>query len=54
VIVALTDDGLARLLETAPVHTRGVRELFVAQLDDQELDVLQRALDKVTANCNFG
>jgi DNA-binding MarR family transcriptional regulator len=54
VIVALTDDGLARLLETAPVHARGVRELFVAQLDDQELDALQSALDKVTVNCTFG
>lgn len=54
VIVALTDAGLARLLETAPVHTRGVRELFVAPLDDRELDALQSALDKVTVNCTFG
>lgn len=54
VIVALTDDGLARLLETAPVHARGVRELFVAQLDDQELAALQSALDKVTVDTTFG
>jgi len=54
VIVALTDDGLARLLETAAVHSRGVRELFVAQLDDQELAALQSALDKVTVDTTFG
>src|SRR5436190_13586108 len=28
VIVALTDAGVARLAETAPVHLRGVSELF--------------------------
>ena len=54
VIVALTDDGLARLLETAAVHAGGVRELFVAQLDDQELAALQTALDKVTVDTMFG
>src|SRR5213078_201980 len=36
VVVALTDAGVARLTETAPVHLRGVSELFVAQLDEQE------------------
>src|SRR5712691_3715295 len=41
VVVSLTDAGVARLTETAPVHLRGVSELFVAQLDDQELAVLQ-------------
>src|SRR5213080_2322772 len=54
VVVALTDAGIARLTETAPVHLRGVSELFVAQLDDQELAVLKNALDKVTADCTFG
>jgi len=54
VIVALTKTGLARLLETTPVHARGVRELFVAQLDDQELAALQSALDKVTVDTTFG
>jgi DNA-binding MarR family transcriptional regulator len=54
VIVALTDAGVARLTETAPVHLRGVSELFVAQLDHQELAVLQHALDKVTVDCTFG
>ena len=54
VVVALTDAGVARLTETAPVHLRGVSELFVAQLDDQELAVLKSALDKVIADCTFG
>jgi len=54
VVVALTDAGIARLTETAPVHLRGVSELFVAQLDDQELVVLKNALDKVTVECTFG
>jgi DNA-binding MarR family transcriptional regulator len=54
VIVALTDAGVARLTETAPVHLHGVSELFVAQLDDQELAVLKNALDNVTVDCTFG
>jgi DNA-binding MarR family transcriptional regulator len=54
VVVSLTDAGVARLTETAPVHLRGVAELFVAQLDDQELAVLKSALDKVTVDCTFG
>ena len=54
VLVRLTEDGLARLLEVAPVHARGVRRLFVDRLDDRELDVLQDALEKVIIDCNFG
>ena len=54
VVVALTDAGVARLTETAPVHMRGVAKLFVAQLDDQELAVLESALNKVTLDCTFG
>ena len=54
VVVALTDAGVTRLTETAPVHLRGVSELFVAQLDEQELAVLKSALDKVTVDCTFG
>jgi DNA-binding MarR family transcriptional regulator len=54
VVVALTDAGAARLMETAPVHARGVSELFVSRLDDQELAVLESALDKVTVDCTFG
>src|SRR5947208_13660869 len=54
VIVALTDAGVARLTETAPVHLRGVSELFVSRLDDQELEAVRSALEKVTLDCTFG
>jgi DNA-binding MarR family transcriptional regulator len=54
VVVGLTDAGVARLAEAAPVHVRGVSELFVAKLDDQELAALKNALDKVSVDCAFG
>jgi len=54
VVVVLTDAGVARLTETAPVHLRGVSELFIAQLDEQELAALKSALDKVIVDCAFG
>jgi DNA-binding MarR family transcriptional regulator len=54
VVVALTKAGMARLDETAPVHARGVSELFVGQLDDRELALLERALSKVIVDCSFG
>ena len=54
VIVALTDAGVGRLAETVPAHARGIAENFVSRLDDQELAVLESALDKVTIDCTFG
>jgi DNA-binding MarR family transcriptional regulator len=54
VVVALTKEGMARLVETAPVHARGISELFIGQLDDQELALLERALNKVIVDCSFG
>src|SRR6266496_3970056 len=54
VVVALTEAGVARLTETAPVHARGISKLFVAQLDDQELALLERALNEVIVDCSFG
>ena len=54
IVVALTDAGLARLAETMPVHLRGVSDLFLERLDDEELEVLERALSKVTLDCSFG
>ena len=54
VVVALTEEGIARLVQTAPVHARGISKLFVDQLDDQELAVLERALKKVIPDCSFG
>jgi DNA-binding MarR family transcriptional regulator len=54
VVVALTEAGIARFTETAPVHLRGISERFVAQLDILELAVLGNALDKVTIDTTFG
>jgi DNA-binding MarR family transcriptional regulator len=54
VVVALTEPGVARLAETVPVHARGISQLFVAKLDDQELDLLDGALNKVIVDCSFG
>jgi DNA-binding MarR family transcriptional regulator len=54
VVVALTEAGVARLTETAPVHARGIAAYFLSRLDDGELAVLESALDKVTIDCTFG
>jgi DNA-binding MarR family transcriptional regulator len=54
VVITISDTGLRRLTETTPVHARGISDLFVAKLDDQELAVLRGALDKVTVDCTFG
>jgi DNA-binding MarR family transcriptional regulator len=54
VVVLLTDSGLRRLTVAAPVHLRGVSDLFVANLDDQELAVLESALTRVTIDCTPG
>src|SRR5947207_10582430 len=53
VVVQLTGSGVERLTGAAPVHLRGVADLFVANLDDQELAVLESALAKVTLDCTF-
>ena len=54
VVVQLTESGLDRLTSAAPVHVRGVSELFLEKLDDRELAVLESALAKVTLDCTFG
>src|SRR5437879_6545087 len=54
VVVQLTESGLNRLNVAAPVHMRGVSDLFLSKLDDQELAVLASALAKVTLDCTFG
>ena len=55
VVVALTDAGVARLTETAPVHARGVAEL-VRRPDSmiRSSPCSRAALDKVTVDCTFG
>ena len=54
VLVALSDAGVARLTETIPAHVRGIADYFVSRLEDEELAVLESALDKVTVDCTFG
>jgi DNA-binding MarR family transcriptional regulator len=54
VVVTLTVAGQRRLAKAAPVHMRGVANLFVAKLDDHELAVLESAMAKVTLDCTFG
>jgi DNA-binding MarR family transcriptional regulator len=54
VVVTLTEAGALRVSETLPVHLRAVAELFMAKLDDEELAVLERALQKVTLDRTFG
>ena len=54
VCVVLTQKGLERLAETAPVHLRGISKLFAGQLNDKELELLERALTKVRLDCGFG
>ena len=54
VVVELTDAGVARLAEAAPVHLRRVRELFVERLSDTDLATLANALEKVAVDCGFG
>lgn len=54
VVIALTDVGLTRLTDAVPVHLKGVSELFLERLDDDELAVLEGALDRVSRDCSFG
>src|SRR5204863_3770171 len=51
VVVALTEAGIERLSESAPIHAGGIAKLFVDRLDDQELALLERALNKVIVDC---
>src|SRR5882672_12208797 len=44
VVVALTQAGVERLAQTAPVHARGIRKLFVDKLNDQELAAIEKGL----------
>jgi DNA-binding MarR family transcriptional regulator len=54
VTVVLTAAGVARLSKTAPVHFRGIADLFVARLNKKELALLKSLMDKVTVDCTFG
>ena len=54
IVVALTDAGVDRLVETLPVHVRGINDYFVSRLSAEDLAVLERALGSVTIDGNFG
>jgi DNA-binding MarR family transcriptional regulator len=54
VVIAISEAGLSRLSAAVPVHVEGVSKLFIEQLDDEELEVLERALNKVSVSCSFG
>jgi DNA-binding MarR family transcriptional regulator len=54
VVIEVTETGLARLTGAVPVHLEGVSRLFLERLDDEDLAVLERALDRVSRDCSFG
>jgi DNA-binding MarR family transcriptional regulator len=54
VVIELTEAGMTRLTGAMPVHLAGVAKLFIDRLDDEELEILERALEKVILNCSFG
>lgn len=46
---AITAEGRRRLREAAPVYLRAIEDHYLAHLDDDEIKVLTRALNKVVA-----
>jgi DNA-binding MarR family transcriptional regulator len=54
VVIALSETGLARLSVALPIHLEGVSRLFIERLDDDELELLERAFEKVRLNCSYG
>ncbi len=54
IAVSLTPAGESRLRDTAPVHARGIAQLFVSRLNEGELHALEATLSKVKVDCSFG
>lgn len=54
VVVTLTEAGAKRLAQVAPLHARGVMEMFVSRLTANDLSALARALAKVTEATKYG
>jgi DNA-binding MarR family transcriptional regulator len=48
VLIVVTNKGVRRLTEAVPVHLRGVSDLFITRLDDEDLAALEVSLAKVT------
>ena len=45
--VELTDDGLATLRRTAPIHLRGIQEHFASHLTEDEAQIVEEVLGRV-------
>jgi DNA-binding MarR family transcriptional regulator len=54
VVIAITDVGFARLSEAVPIHAKGVSKLFIERFTDEELEVLEQSMEKVSLDCSFG
>ena len=54
VVIALTETGLARLRRRCPFTSRACRSCSSSNSTIEELEVLERALEKVSLNCSFG
>jgi DNA-binding MarR family transcriptional regulator len=54
VVIALTESGMARLVDAVPIHLKGVSALFLEELGDEELAIVESALDRVSRDCSFG
>lgn len=48
-LACLTGAGMQTLRRAAPVHLRGVQEHFARHLDDDEVDVLRQAFERISA-----
>jgi DNA-binding MarR family transcriptional regulator len=54
VFVTLTEHGEEELRCAAPIHLRGVKELFTRHLTADENEAMHRALSKIVANSRAG
>jgi DNA-binding MarR family transcriptional regulator len=54
VFVSLTERGKEELRRAAPIHLRGVEELFTRHLTDEENEAMHRALSKILASSTAG
>ena len=48
-LISLSDKGATAIVEAAPIHVSKVRDLFVDQLTDVEIDMLTAVFDRVVA-----
>lgn len=48
--LVLTDHGEARLREAAPIHLRGIRQLFTSMFDGDELGALESMMRRLASD----